>query len=112
MAERTVGRFGETGHHLRERRERAFAGEKPIEPDIGEEGEGETETIAPAVARPARRRDFADLGGDEAEAADVEGLTERQRHRAIAVPAHVNDAGFKASEGESRGKPGRRAAGV
>ena len=71
---------------------------------------GKTAAIVPA--RAVRRRDLADLAGDELQAAGVEDVAERHFHVVGAVPGQFQHRRLVAGEPQRGREPGRRRAGV
>ena len=71
---------------------------------------GKTAAIVPA--RAMRRRDLADLAGDELEAAGVEDVAERDFHFVGAVPGQFQHRRLVAGEPQRGREPGRGGAGV
>ena len=55
-----------------------------------------------------RRRDGADLGREDRQPPRMEGLAERQRHLAVAVPARLDDARLEAARGRAPAAARRR----
>src|SRR3954470_2928546 len=89
---------GKPRDDLRERGERHVAADQALERGIAQQLERLGEPAGVAPARAGRRGDRADLRAQQAQAAAVEGLAERQRHLAVAVPAQLQDPGLEAGD--------------
>ena len=110
MAQRVARAGGELRHHLRQRLERALAGNQHVERRIGQQRQRELHPPPRIPARALRRGDAADLRRLERQPPRVKRLAERQRHRLVAVPAHLDDRRLERRRraARARGPPASR----
>ena len=107
-----VAAGGEPRHHLRQIVEAALAGDEHVERGIGEQRQREAHAAACVPSRALRRRDAADLRRSDRQPPSVERFAERHGHRAIAVPAQLDDRRLERGDLERALQAGLRAARV
>src|SRR5262245_4188683 len=98
MADRVPRRRGEPRQDVRQVLEAVLAGDERVERRVGEEAQRQVEPPLPRPARALRRRDVADLRRFQREPLRVEGCAERERYRARAEPAQLEDGRLEAGE--------------
>ncbi len=92
--------------------ERNVLADQRVEPVVGEQCHGGGGAACIVPARAPRWRDAADLRRDELQPAGVKGAAERSRHRALAIPAQLDNAGLVARRRDGGGEAGGRGAGM
>src|SRR3954451_19212810 len=100
------GRFTDQPRHfLRQVREPDLAGDQRVEDRVGEQAQRERHPVGVAAAPSPGRGDGADLARPDRQAPRVERLPERQRDRAVAVPAQLDHLALVGQQFERARQP-------